>query len=139
MIQRIQSIWLLAAAVAAFATFKLSFFSGNIQDATGAKQFVSLVATTNIFLLVLTVAVAVASLVTVFLYKDRKRQLLITIATAVVSLICILLDFVETKKFVEGKIDLTSIVSFIMPVFLLLAARGIWKDQKLVKSVDRLR
>ncbi len=139
MIQRIQSLWLLAASIAAFATLKLSFYSGNKLDATGLKQFSSLVATTNIFLMILTVAVAVASLVVVFLYRDRKRQLLITLATAVVSVISILLDFSETKKFVEGKIDLTSVVSFVIPVLLLLAAKGIWKDEKLIKSVDRLR
>lgn len=139
MIQRIQSLWLLAASIAAFATLKLAFFSGNKLDATGLRQFSNLVATTNTILMILTVAVAVASLVVIFLYKDRKRQLMITLATAVVSVGCIIMYFAETKKFVEGKIALTSVVAFIIPVLLLLAARSIWKDEKLIKSVDRLR
>jgi hypothetical protein len=35
--------------------------------------------------------------------------------------------------------DLTSLLAFAIPVFLVFAARGIWKDEQLVKSVDRLR
>lgn len=139
MIQRIQSVWLLLASIAAFATFKFSFYTGNVISTTGVKQFEKVVATSNIFLLILTVAVAVASLVAIFLYNDRKRQLLVTVATFVASAICVLLNFKETGKFAEGQYALTAIVSFVVPVLLLLSARSIWKDEQLVKSVDRLR
>jgi hypothetical protein len=139
MIQRVQSLWLLLASVAAFATLKLSFYSGNKLDANSAKVFSPLIATTSIILMVLTVIVAAISFVLIFLYKDRKRQLLITVAATVISLINIFLYFNETKKYAEGSLDLTSLISFVIPVFLIFAIRGIWKDEKLVKSVDRLR
>lgn len=140
MIQRIQSIWLLLATLFAFATLKLSFYSGNKLDAlTNAKVFLPLNATTNTFLFILTVAVAVAALVVIFLYKDRKRQILVSTGVLAVSILNIIFYFSEIKKFIEGQMDLTSIISFAIPVFLLLAIRSILKDEKLVKSTDRLR
>ncbi|MGI8951414.1 MAG: DUF4293 domain-containing protein [Chitinophagaceae bacterium] len=138
MIQRIQTLWLLLASACAFATLQFSFFSGN-KIVNNIKQFTSLTAKENIPLIVLTVAVAIASLVTVFLYKDRKTQLKITIAVLILSIANIVLYFSAMKNYVEGTIDLTSVFAFIIPIFLLLAARGIYKDERLIKSVDRLR
>jgi magnesium-transporting ATPase (P-type) len=139
MIQRIQTLWLLAASICGFATLKLSFYSGNKLDATNVKQFVPLNATTNNLLMVLTACVAAAALVLIFFYNDRKRQLLVTLVATVLSIINIILYFTEIKKFVEGNYDITAVFAFLVPVFLLFAARGIYKDDKLVKSVDRLR
>jgi hypothetical protein len=139
MIQRIQTLWLLAASACGFATLKLSFYSGNKLDATNVKQFLPLNAMTNTLLTVLTVCVAAACLVLIFLYKDRKRQLLVTLATFAVSIINIVLYFTEIKKFVEGNYDITAILTFLVPVFLLLASWGIYKDERLIKNADRLR
>jgi hypothetical protein len=35
--------------------------------------------------------------------------------------------------------SLTSVFALAIPVFLVLAINGMWKDEKLVKSLDRLR
>jgi hypothetical protein len=45
------------------------------------------------------------------------------------------------KKFVpqEGNYDLTASIAIVVPVLIILAIRGIYRDQKLVKSLDRLR
>jgi len=141
MIQRIQSIFLLVAAVCAALTLKFSFYSGIAKGLNTPNQYYSLNATGNIFLLILTVAVAVASAVTIFMYKDRRRQLLVTVSTAIVAACNLILYFSETEKFERGQasMDLTSIIAISVPVWLLLAARSIYKDEKLVKSVDRLR
>ncbi len=141
MIQRIQSVWLLVASVVTFLTLKFSFYSGNKIDAiTKAKVFLPLTgATPNVLLLILSVTVAVASLVAIFLFKDRKRQLLVSLGILLVSICNIIIYFSEIKKFIEGQFDLTSVITFTIPIFLLLAIRSIWKDEKLVKSTDRLR
>jgi hypothetical protein len=140
MIQRIQSLFLLAASLAAFATLKLSFYSGHkLNDVQ--KQYISLSGASSIPLIIITVAVAIASLVAIFLYKDRKMQIRICIAILIVSLLNLGLYFLGVQKFVpaESSFDLTCIFAFVIPVFLFLACRGIYKDQKLIKSVDRLR
>lgn len=140
MLQRIQSLWLLAASVAAFLTLKFSFFSGN-KLVDNVKQFVSLNAMSNIIIMILTVALAVAALIIVFLYKDRKMQLKLVLATIGVSILNVVLYYLQTKKFIanEGNYNLTAVLVVIIPAMLVLAARAIYKDEQLVKSVDRLR
>ncbi|MEO7309022.1 MAG: DUF4293 domain-containing protein [Chitinophagaceae bacterium] len=139
MIQRMQSIWLFLAAVAAFLSFKFSFFSGNFIGPDKVKVFKSLTASGNLVLLTLTVAVGVVALVAIFLYKNRKLQMRFTLATLLMSLLTIILYYNQTQLFVEGKYDLTAVVTLLVPIFLVLAARGIYKDQKLIRSLDRLR
>ncbi len=141
MIQRIQTIWLLLASIVAFLTLKFSFYSGHLLN-DAQKQFISLSGSApSMLITVLTVTVAVASLVLIFLFKDRKMQLRITIAVLVLSIINIVLYFLKVQEFVstESSFDLTAVLVFVVPVFLILAARGIYKDNKLIKSVDRLR
>jgi hypothetical protein len=43
------------------------------------------------------------------------------------------------KNFKTGGLSLYSALSFLVPVFFILAIIGIYKDQKLLKSLDRLR
>ncbi|MEO5684961.1 MAG: DUF4293 domain-containing protein [Chitinophagaceae bacterium] len=140
MIQRIQSIWLFLAAVAAFFTLKFSFFSGNMlgPDAV-TKTFTYLTATSKLGILICTIAVGVAALISVFLYKNRKLQIRVTLAAMLLSLLTILLYYNETRHFAEGNYDLTALIALSIPLFFILALRGIYKDQKLVKSLDRLR
>ena len=140
MLQRIQTIWLLAASAAAFITLKLSFFSGN-KYVDNIKTFDELNGMSHVILMILTVALAVASLIIIFLYKDRKLQLKLTIAAFALSLLNLFVYYLQIKKFIpaEGKISITAIVAIIIPALILLAARAIWKDEQLIKSVDRLR
>jgi Domain of unknown function (DUF4293) len=141
MLQRIQTVWLLLAAAAAFLTLKLSFYSGNIMI-NNEKLFRHLSATmenVNILLTILSVAVGIAALIIIFMFKDRKMQMRLLIITIILSLLNIYLYFNESKKFVEGRLDWSCIFVFIIPIFLILAARGIYKDEKLIKSMDRLR
>ncbi|MFZ1799022.1 MAG: DUF4293 domain-containing protein [Chitinophagaceae bacterium] len=139
MIQRIQTLWLLIASACGFCTLNFPFYSGNLVE-NSQKVFSELSGKTTIPLIILTVAVAVAALICVFLFKDRKMQLRITVATLVVSIGLILLYFSVIKsKFLDGNLTITSMFTFFIPFFLLLAARGIYLDQRLVKSVDRLR
>lgn len=139
MLQRIQTLWLLLASVCGFFTLNFAFYSGNIVE-NSQKVFSELTGKTTIPLIILTVAVAVAALICIFLFKDRKMQLRITIANLIVSIGLIFLYFsVIDSKFLDGNLTITSMFTFFIPFFLLLAARGIYLDQRLVKSVDRLR
>ena len=134
-----QTLWLVLAATATFLTFKYSFFSGNKLAAGGSKTFEYLTANTSTLILVLSVAVVSGILIDIFLYKNRKLQFRIVLAAILISTLNIFLYYRETKNFVEGNFDLSSIFAFAIPVLLMFAASGIYKDQKLVKSLDRLR
>jgi hypothetical protein len=135
MIQRIQTIWLLLAAACGFATLKLPFYIGSIGNAP-AESFTAM---SNTFLMILTVAAAIIALVALFLYNNRKLQFKIGITGLVVSILNIALYFLQAKKYDTGGIALFCVFAFAVPVLFILALRGIYKDEKLVKSVDRLR
>jgi uncharacterized membrane protein len=136
MIQRIQSIWLLIAAAASFASLKLSFYSGK-KDTVQLEQLTG--SNSSFLLLVLSVAVGLLSVVSIFLFKNRKLQARLTLAGLVAQAIVLVLYFQQAAKFTEGNYTLTSIISFAIPVFLILALLGIRKDEQLIKSMDRLR
>jgi Domain of unknown function (DUF4293) len=141
MIQRIQSVWLLLAAVAAFLTLKLSFYSGNIIKEGQPKVFAKLVATDSVLLAISSVAAGLLAVVAIFLFKDRKLQTRLSFVALLLSCLNLVLYYIQIKKFVpnEGNYDLTAVVAIMIPVFLIFAIRGIYRDQKLVKSLDRLR
>ena len=139
MIQRLQTIWLLIAAVCAILTYDLAFYSGVKLSETNIKQFVELNALADVIIMVLTGLVALICLVTMFLFKNRKMQLRLTIVALLAYIANLVVYFAETAEFTDGNILLTSIFSFIIPFFLVMAARGIYQDEKLVKSMDRLR
>jgi len=145
MIQRVQTIWLLLASACAFLTIKFPFYSGHLKTTDGAQLNIAvntpLPAGDSIPIITLTVASAIASLITIFLFKDRKLQIRITIANVLISIITIALYFLNIKtNYAEMGLPLiTCVFAFAVPVFLLLALRNIYKDHQLVRSMDRLR
>jgi hypothetical protein len=139
MLQRFQTIWLLLAAIFAFLTFKLPFYSGSKIIKDVIQPDVRLDAASQVLILVLTGAVILCCFIAVFLFKNRKRQLTLTVINFILSIILLVLYFLQIQKFQTGIISLSCLFTLAIPIFLFLAARGIWKDEKLIKSLDRLR
>lgn len=140
MIQRLQTLWLLFAAILAFATFNVPFFSGSII-VDDVKQFQHFTAMSNVFLMICTGVVCVGSLVTIFLYKNRDLQFKVTLILFALSILNLLFYYIGYNKFTEADrtVSISAVIALIIPILLLVAARGIYQDHKLVKSVDRLR
>ena len=93
----------------------------------------------SFFLVVFTGASLILSLVTIFLFKDRKLQLRLCFVGTGIAILVLVFYFVEMKKFESGTISLSCLFTFANIAGYILAARGIWKDEKLVKSLDKLR
>lgn len=140
MIQRLQTIWLLIAAILAFLTLKISFFSGNIL-VNNVSQFQKYTAMSNVALVISTVLVGAGALVTIFLFRNRQLQMRICIVLLILSLLNIYLFYRGTQDFVAGawSFDLTGVAALLVPVFVILAMRGIYKDKQLIRNLDRLR
>jgi len=138
MIQRIQSMWLFLAAIFGAFTYKLPFYSG-LKKVKDIVQPVKLDASYDFIIMILTAFIIILSLVTLFSYKDRKTQLPLAIVNIILSFVLIVLYFLQIQKFESGTISLWSLFSIAIPIFLFLAARGIWQDQKIIKSLDRIR
>ena len=103
------------------------------------QEFEKLVASSNFILVISSAMLTAGCFIIIFLYKNRKQQLWLTVTAAVLSVINLVIYFTEVKKFASGTFSLSAVFAFAIPVLLILAARGIWKDEKLVKSLDRLR
>jgi drug/metabolite transporter (DMT)-like permease len=136
MIQRIQTLWLLLASICAFASVKLPFYFGSIEV---PGPTVTITPYDNFMLLVFVIATALMALVSIFLFSNRSLQIKICIVGLVLSLANLMHYFLYMKNFKTGGLSLYSILSFLVPVFFILAIRSIYKDQKLLKSLDRLR
>lgn len=138
MIQRIQTLWLLLAAIFCAITFRFPFYNGDwLKDSLPSP--VDLNAKTNILLTIITVLTGALAFAAVFLFGNRKFQLKLTIAGFLSCLIMILLYFLEIQNFSSGTISLWCIFHFAVAAFYILAIRGIREDEKLIKSLDRLR
>ena len=136
MIQRIQSVWLLLASACAIASFKFPYYTGT--NAKGLSPY-ELKADENILLLLTTTAVAGLALFTIFLFKKRPLQLRLCVLGIVLEALLIFLYYREVRTFTQGTYALTAILHSIIVIGFFLAARGIHKDQKMVKDSDRLR
>ena len=138
MIQRIQSIWLLLVAAFSAITFRFPFANGDwLKDAVPSS--IPLDATTTIWLSILTVLTGAVGFVTIFLFDNRKLQLKLCYLGMFLSIILLVLYFLEMTNFANSVIALWCNFHFAIFGCYILAARGIWKDEKLIKSMDRLR
>lgn len=136
MLQRVQTIWLLLAAVCAFAGLKLPFYSGTNKDQIPSSLLTGISPT---YLLMITVVVIVLALVSIFLYKNRTLQLRLCLVNILVQAALIYLYYRESRSFVGGTFALTAILQPAVLVFLLLAVSGIRKDNKIIADSNRLR
>lgn len=136
MIQRIQSVWLLVASIVTFLTLKLSFYSGTYLPDNLYHQ---LNGTENLTLMIPTIGLGVLTLITIFLFKSRPTQLWLSLVAIVLDLVLIFLYYRATTDFTKGDYAITAALHLIIIVALVLAVRGINKDEKLIKDSNRLR
>lgn len=136
MIQRIQSVWLLVAAACAFLTYKLPFYVGT--NAKGTVQY-NLTGTENFLLMLVTFVTGALAAVVIFLFKNRKLQLRLCVLGIVLEALLIFLYYREVQTFSSGTYALWAILHSVIVICFVLAARGINKDEKLIKESDRLR
>jgi uncharacterized membrane protein len=136
MIQRIQTLWLLLASICAFASLKLPFYFGSLEV---PGPTITITPYDHFMLLVFLIATALMALVSIFLFSNRSLQIKMCVVGLVLSLANLMHYFLYMKNFKTGGLSLYSALSFLVPVFFILAIRSIYKDQKLLKSLDRLR
>jgi len=136
MIQRVQTIWMILAAIAAFLTLKFLFYSGTlISD----NLYHPLLATDNFLILILTSALGTGIVINIFLFKSRKIQMRIIIIAILLECLIIFLYIKKTSNYSTGNYSLWSALHILIIIFLILAAKGIYKDSKLIRESNRLR
>jgi hypothetical protein len=138
MIQRIQTIWLLLVAAFAAITFRFPFYNGDyLKDLNPGP--IDLNARTTVWLSIVTVLTGAIAFVNIFLFDNRKLQLKLCYLGIFLTVILLIMYFLEMAHFASGSIALWCIFYFAILACYILAARGIWKDEQVIKSMDRLR
>lgn len=147
MIQRIQSIYLLLAALSGFGLFASPFATTSSSvDTSNLFADSTYNVQDNIGLLVLFAVAGALALAAIFLYNNRPNQLKLAqfaIVANVVGLALAVILFWQDGLIGNNEVAVNDGIGAYLPfgflLFGILALRAIGKDEKLVKSMDRLR
>ncbi len=146
MIQRIQTVWLLLAALTAAGVFFTDLFRAQIIEDTVAVTK-NIDATGEFVLLLVAIPMVLLPLVAIFMFRNRKKQrgmvwigFLVTVGFIALSLM-IISNYKNDPaiRITSGSYHIGSVLPVVSLFFLILAIRGINRDEKLVRSLDRLR
>lgn len=149
MIQRIQSIFLLLASASAFALFAIPF--GTTDEPVAASSIYTdgvYNIQDNMGLLALFCVAGALALFSIFLFKNRKTQLLVgrlAMVANIIGFILVIVFYLQNGAELQAMNvdDQENYFGFSLPIafllFAFLAQRAISKDEKLVNSSDRLR
>ena len=136
MIQRIQTLYLLFAAIVSAGLIFIFHLWTNSQD-------VPVYANDEYFYLGLFLGSALLSLIAIFNFKNRKLQFVLGRLNIILNFI-LLGFFVYQLLIPPGESNISEkgvgiFIPILSIVLLVLANKAIKKDEDLVKSVDRLR
>ena len=144
MIQRKQSLWLLLAAL--FSAGVLYFSLYTAPGATGTTGNVVLRAADHYPSLIIAVVMVLLPLISIFMFKNRKRQTSMTFVSILANIAFVGITLSRVTNLgklmpppAPGSYGIGAILPVVSIVLLVLALLGIRKDDKLVKSMDRLR
>ncbi len=156
MIQRKQTLYLLASGLLMLAMLFLTFAKITTQDmiyafkATGLEDLSGEIIQPSWVLFGLTAAITLISFISIFLYRKRILQMRLTIFNLLIKVGFYLLVFlVYRPSFIEAIVDTTQDLSMsitpwlafpiVAMIFDYLAYRGIAVDEKTIRFMDRLR
>jgi hypothetical protein len=130
MIQRIQSVFLLAAGASCFGLLLLPLEGGGVVSSQAAGLL----------------SAGIGGLTywgAIFLFKNRPLQIKISTLGIIISLLALGLQFISGTAGMANIAEASRPVARLLPIVALLlgymAIYFIRKDEKLVKSMDRLR
>ncbi|MFT4665516.1 MAG: hypothetical protein ACI8YQ_003319 [Polaribacter sp.] len=147
MIQRIQSLFLLLAAACAFALFAFPFASVPLVDSNASLIFADGMfdIRDHVAMLALFCIAGGLAFVGIFMFRNRKTQLIVArlaIIANIIGLVLALVIFMQESKSL-GNVEPNDEMGLFLPMlFLIFGGLALWfigKDEKLVRSMDRLR
>lgn len=140
MIQRQQSLWLLLTTATGILSLIFPFATGTeLVEKTAMQKPAEIIAGNSFPTLILTIASIGVSIIAIFLFKNRKQQLNSCLVGILLSVFIIVVYIMQMNKLIKPTLALYCILPFAVLAGFIMAARGIWKDEKLVKTLDKLR
>lgn len=142
MIQRKQTLFLLAVAIIAILMFFMPFIKivEGLQETTLSLVSFDLLNNQVFFPLILNVLVLILSVITIFLYKNRVFQYKLASGLILLNVFITGLFFLLTYTDTPGvHFTFGAFLPIIGGAFAFLAGHFIKKDEQLVRSADRIR
>ena len=147
MIQRIQSIWLFLASMASGLLFMPSVVLYRWATPGLPLNENTVTATKFYPLLVIAAVMTLLPLIAIFFFRNRARQRGMAVLSLLACLAFLVVLFMKVSNITSNTIGiinpeygiLGAIAPVVSMVFLVLAIRGIKKDEKVLRSLDRLR
>ncbi len=152
MIQRIQSVWFFLASLINGLLFlpSIKLYKDvtpggagipGMASAVGREEYLG--ATTSLPLMIIAAVITLLPLVAIFLFKNRKQQrgLAGLAIVGVLAFVAVMVMIVASYAKHPGDSYLVPgpVLPVVGLVFIFLGIRNIRKDEKLLKSLDRLR
>ena len=144
MIQRIQSLFLLLSSAAFWTEFALPFATTDVASQGVMNDLVYNIHDSTV-LIGLTIIGGLVTLSAIFLFNNRPLQKRLSYLGVVMAILLPLIAFLLIYNERTGdalstiNYDLGIFPPLVALIFAVLAGRAIGKDDKLVKSMDRLR
>ena len=142
MIQRKQSLWLLVAALLNAGVFIFDLYRADVT-VNGIADHKVLRVADHYPPLLIALVMTLLPVVTIFMFSNRKRQVGMSAVSMVGTLSFISMMLMRVKNISPAPAAGSYWIGAVLPVaaviFIVMAIVGIRKDEKLVRSVDRLR
>lgn len=142
MIQRIQTVWLLLAAAAGALMYRLPVWKYLAVNQTAYTRYF---ASENLLMFLMAVVATISALVAVFLFRNRGLQKSLALLGTLLSTGLLAWEFFKVEE-MKRELAPTSnmwqagaLMPVAMIVFFLLAHGAIRRDERLIRSLDRLR
>ena len=142
MIQRKQTLFLLGSTCISVLLLYLPLF--ELLPETTSTEIRKLTISTNALLLILNGAIGILSFVSIFLFKNRNLQirmcnLALLLTCVLIGLIFFLADSMSSGMNQKIHYVYGTYLPLFQILFIFLATLFIRRDEKLVRSADRLR
>jgi len=146
MIQRIQSLWLLLAGLVNAGLFYFDLYRIETNK-NGLKTIESIrTAGPDYLAFLLGIVITVVPFIAIFMFKKRPTQRTLVLLNIVITIGFIAYTLMRVSNInngtsapVSGTYWIGSVLPVLSIIFMVMAVNGIRKDEKLVKSLDRLR
>ncbi len=142
MIQRKQTLFLLAVAIIAISLFFVPLFNYNGDTHSGTFNLTTSEGVSNVYYpIIINIIVLILSIGLIFLYKNRVLQYKLSTLLALFNVFITGLLFILPFQAILTEIEVTfwAFLPIISAVFAFLAGHFIKKDEQLVRSADRIR
>ena len=138
MIQRIQTVWLLLAAICMTLTFKFKFAAGFVTE-NNINTPKNVTANEHLLSLITIIIFIIVTMATILLFKNRKLQMRIVALNILIGVGCLYSLYWQTTHLNNVTYAIAALLPIFAIGFTISALHCIWQDEKKIKELNSNR